>query len=622
MEGPPYQREGDQKTVAGARPAEYIFFLTGESMEVLNGHQLYDAFYSGACEVIGQQDHLNSINVFPVPDGDTGTNLAVTLHHIMETTEVSESIGDTLASMSDAAITGARGNSGAIFAQFLSGLSEDLRQKVHVTLEHFTRAVEHARARAYKAMSEPKEGTILSVISDWARSLRENLSRVASFTELFQLSLAAAEASMKGTTAKLEVLRLAGVVDAGALGFYGFIQGASDFLATGKRAAIPQPKIGNLEARHERPVSAEEIRHRYCTEAILTSDAIDADALQNDLQEFGDSLIVAGGGQKVRVHIHTNRPAAFFERLRGHGRLVQQKVDDMVEQFDAVYRRKYPIALVTDSACDLPREILDAYQIHVVPLSILVDGVEYLDGLTVSPREFHGMVRTAKRHPTTSQPPAATFHRLYSYLSSHYDSIISIHLSARLSGTWEVSRREAAHFDQKKITVIDSRHLSGSLGLIVLRAAEEIAAGKSHEEVAAAVECFLPRAENLVSVKTLAHMVRGGRVSPLQGLAAKILNMKPIVSVDREGKSVLYGRAFSTRANINKILRMVADRHRQSPLRSYAVVHANAPERAEQLARRLREIVGKDPLYIMEISPIVSLNAGPGALSVVTMSEE
>ncbi len=591
-------------------------------MEKLNGHQLFDAFYSGACEVIGQQDHLNSINVFPVPDGDTGTNLAVTLHHIMETTEVSESIGDTLASMSDAAITGARGNSGAIFAQFLSGLSEDLRQKAHATLEHFTQAVEHARSRAYRAMSEPKEGTILSVISDWAQSLRANLGGAVSFRELFQRSLAAAETSMQRTMEKLEVLRLAGVVDAGALGFYGFIQGASDFLATGRRAAIREPKVGGVEQKHERPVSADEIRHRYCTEAILKADAIDAEALRKDLEEFGDSLIVAGGGQKVRVHIHTSRPAAFFERLRRHGRLVQQKVDDMVEQFDAVHRRTYPIALVTDSACDLPREILDAYQIHVVPLSILVDGVEYLDGLTVSPQELHGMVRTAKRHPTTSQPPAAAFNRLYSYLSSHYDSIIAIHLSAKLSGTWEVSRREAERLPDKKITVIDSRHLSGSLGLIVLRAAEEIAAGKSHEEVAAAVESFLPRADNLVSVKTLAHMVKGGRVSPLQGLAAKILNMKPIVSVDREGKSVLYGKAFSTRANIKKILKMVADRHRERPLRSYAVVHAKAPERAEQLAQRLREIVGKDPLYIMEISPIVSLNAGPGALSVVTMSEE
>ena len=202
-------------------------------MKTLNGQQFFDAFSSGASQVIGQQDHLNAINVFPVPDGDTGTNLAVTLSHIMETAQVSDSIGDTLASMSDAAIIGARGNSGAIFAQFLGGLSENLRQRAHVTLEHFTQAVEHARSRAYRAMSEPREGTILSVITDWAGSLRENLARAGSFRELFQRSLAAAEASLAGTTARLEVLRRAGVVDAGALGFYGFIQGIAEYLVTG-----------------------------------------------------------------------------------------------------------------------------------------------------------------------------------------------------------------------------------------------------------------------------------------------------------------------------------------------------------------------------------------------------
>ncbi len=255
----------------------------------------------------------------------------------------------------------ARGNSGAILAQFLGGLSGNLRQKAHATLELFTQAVEHARSRAYRAMSEPKEGTILSVISDWAQLLRANLGGATSFRELFQRSLAAAEASMQRTMGKLEVLRLAGVVDAGALGFYGFIQGASEFLATGNRAAIREPSAAAIEAMHEHPAPAEEIRHRYCTEAILKADGVDTDALRRELGEFGDSPIVAGTSKKVRVRIHTNRPAAFFERLRGHGRLLQQKVDDMVAQFDAVYRRKYPIALVTDSACDLPREILDSY---------------------------------------------------------------------------------------------------------------------------------------------------------------------------------------------------------------------------------------------------------------------
>lgn len=589
-------------------------------MKTLNGRQLFDAFYSGACSVIGQQDHLNAINVFPVADGDTGTNLAVTLSHIMETTEVSESIGDTLASMSDAALTGARGNSGAIFAQFLGGLSEDLRQRAHVTLEHFTRAVEHARTRAYKAMSEPREGTILSVITDWAQSLRQNLARAASFRELFQHAMPAAEASLAGTTARMEVLRRAGVVDAGALGFLGFIRGIAEYLATGTRTTACPPREAELRERHEEPVGGDAVRLRYCAEAVLKARLIDEDRLRGELAGFGDSLIIAGGSGKVRIHIHTDTPAALFEKLRGFGELAQQKVDDMRAQFEVAHGRRHRIALVTDSACDLPRELLDAHQVQVVPLSILVDGVEYLDGLTVSPPEFSRLVATARRHPTTSQPPASAFRRLYSFLASHYESIIAIHISAKLSGTWEVSRREAERITGKRITVIDSRHLSGSLGLLVLQAARQVEAGKSHDEVVASVEAALPRARNYVSVKTLSHMVRGGRVSPLAGLAAKILNLKPIVSVDGEGRSVLHGKAFSTRSTIRRILAMVAEGHRGDPVAGFAVVHARAPARAHALARQVRAIVGREPEYVMEISPIVSLNAGPGALSVVTVS--
>ena len=116
-------------------------------------------------------------------------------------------------------------------------------------------------------------------------------------------------------------------------------------------------------------------------------------------------------------------------------------------------------------------------------------------------------------------------------------------------------------------------------------------------------------------------MVRGGRVSPLAGFLAKVMNLKPIVSVDAEGKSLLYGKAFSARSNLRKILSMVAADHRAHPVRSYAVVHAGVPEAARQFAARLSEIMGKEPLYVMEISPVVSLNSGPGALSVVTMAE-
>jgi hypothetical protein len=399
------------------------------------------------------------------------------------------------------------------------------------------------------------------------------------------------------------------------------VRGARDFLLTGKKPRLEAPKILDLDSAHDVPASEESISHRYCTEVMLRLDRGSPEELRAELEPLGDSLIVVNAGNKVRVHIHTDRPADLVALLRARGGILQQKADDMREQFQTVHRRKHAIALLTDSSCDLPREVLDAHQIHVVPLRILSGGAEYIDRVTITPAQLTRMQKSARPYPSTSQPPAADLHHAYAWLSRHYESVIAIHVSGKMSGTYAASRREAEKIPGKRITVIDSRHLSGSLGLLVLRAAEAISSGTGHDAVVSLIEASIPKANILVSVRTLDYMVRGGRVSPLKGILAKLMNLKPIVSVDADGNSLLYGKAFSTRANIEKILRMIAEDHRAHPLHSYAVVHAGVPEAARQFASRLKDIIGKDPLYIMEISPVVSLNAGPGAISVVTMRE-
>jgi hypothetical protein len=225
--------------------------------------------------------------------------------------------------------------------------------------------------------------------------------------------------------------------------------------------------------------------------------------------------------------------------------------------------------------------------------------------------------------PKTAQPPAHFFGRLYSYLGSHYDSIVAIHLAACLSGTCESSRREAAKARQAgaDVRVLDSRHLSGSLGLVVLRAAQAAEAGMAASEIEEKLPQWSAKARILVSVTSLRYMVKGGRVSPLKGFAARVLNLKPIVSVDETGKSILYGKSFSEEANLRNIIRMVAEQHRKQPLRCYAIGHSNAPQKAEAFAVRLEKELGFPPLYVTQISSVVALNAGPGAVSVVTMSE-
>ncbi len=593
--------------------------------QVLTGEMLFNLFVSGGNYIIENKEDLNKINVFPVPDGDTGTNLASTFSSIIENGNIYNSAGKTMQSIAEEALIGARGNSGIIFAQFLSGLSSAIGESYTVTVDTFSEAVKKGVNSAFEAISNPVEGTMLSVIRDWSDTILVKTPKLNDFYLLFSDSVETAKKLLRETTDKLKDLREAHVVDAGAKGFVHFLQGAYDFLKTG---VVRYPKAEAVtigDDVHEELVENKELRFRYCTEALIRSSGqdavIDKNQIKKLIEPYGASLIVAGTESNVRIHIHTNRPAEVFHALRPFGSLAQQKADDMGRQQETVYHRKYPIALVTDSVCDLPQHIIDEYQIHVIPLHLLIDDDEYLDKLTITPEKFFGMLDSTKTYPTTSQPSSRTIANLYSFLSTYYESIIAIHLSGAMSGTFNASRQQAEKIKETKITVIDSKQLSGSLGLIVRRAAEEIAAGKSHEEVVKAVEDFIPKADNFVSVQTLKYMVKGGRVSPLKGMMAKIMNLKPIVSVDTEGNSVLYGKAFSKRSNMKKIIRMVTDIHNEHPLRSYAVVHAHAPDSAQCYADALDQAIGFGPDYVMDISPIVALNAGLGAVSVVTMKE-
>ena len=623
-------------------------------MNELDGHHLYGAFREGAKSLRDAQDELNRINVFPVPDGDTGTNMAVTLTHAVETIEASDSASATMASMADAALAGARGNSGVIFAQFLSGLKDAVAGATTVSLSRFVHGIEHAYESARKAITEPVEGTILSVIHDWALALRHELSGAENFRELFHATLPALRRSLEATRNQLEVLRRAGVVDAGASGFVAFVHGARNYLERGSSAdsgpgaprdpkavdstmpghfsgaapsamaqpggagPVPTPLAEGTELEHGSPEGP-----RYCAEFLVSGGRIDTDALRAELAGLGDSLIVAGSGRIGRVHIHTDQPTAVHDVVAGMGTLVEQKVDDMRRQREdaEAAQRGDRIALVTDSTCDLPAELMDRYHIHVIPLFLRFGEDEYLDRLTLDPATFYDRAEASTVYPVSSQPAATGIERLYRTLLSHYGHVVALHVAAPLSGTFEASLRAAQAVDPERIRVFDSRQLSGSLGLVVLRAATFLEEGQSFTELCERLPEWFGKAEILVSVRRLDSMVRGGRVSAFGGALGSALNVKPIVSLDVDGRSKLYGAAFGVSGNLRKIVRMVEARNRRAPLRNYAVVHAHDPQGACRLAGLIEERIGMPALFQTEISAVVGMNAGRGALAVVMMSE-
>lgn len=588
---------------------------------ILDGEKLYHCFVSGAHEVIRNRRDLNDTNVFPVADGDTGNNLASTMNSIINQSRVTASAGHTMNSIADAALTGARGNSGIIMAQYINGISMGLKDQQEITIHTFADSVKNAVPHAYNAISVPVEGTIITVIREWADTVYHMKDQARDFNELLSVPLDIAGRVLKETTSMLKVLERSKVVDSGAKGFVHFIRGFTDFIRTGKVIDT----VDEIDLYDEVEILDGEPTFRYCTEALIVNDRpIDLEAIKQDFKDHGDSLIVAGNPNKVRIHIHSDHPEEVMSQLRQRGTIIQQKADDMRRQYESSFVRKHQIALVTDSIADLPKELIDQHQIHMIPLNIMVGESSYLDKVTMTPEIFYDLVEELDEYPSSAQPTPKVVESLYHTLLRHYDQVLVITVANAQSGTFSVFKKVADEMSGtgKRIEVIDSRQNSGAEGLLVLKAAELIEAGHPLDRVIETIEHLRGQTRILVSVKTLKYMVRSGRLSKLSGMAGKIINLKPVVSLDEIGKGMIEGKAFSISANINKILQLVRQTQKEKGIDRYAIVHADDEGRAQDLKNKLVRLLGKEPEYIMNISTIVGMSAGKGSVAVAYMSEE
>jgi DegV family protein with EDD domain len=596
----------------------------------LTGKAYYYAFLAGAKKILENQKELDRINVFPVPDADTGSNLAATVRAIIERVRPHRSYTVTSEAIAAAALEGARGNSGVIFAQFLHGLGAESCGSHEISVAHFGQSVRAAVRTMYEAIAEPKEGTMITVIRKWAESVASPKDESESFLKVLTRAQVRAVEALQETRYRLEAMRRARVVDAGSKGMVLFLEGMIDFLAkpSHKKLLSIRREAAGIEGVAEVP--SEPGRRRYCTEALIKplpgreGPGLDRDGLKSAISGFGDSLVIAGSKDALRFHIHTDAPAELFYKIRNTGAIVSQKAEDMLRQYEAAHHRKSTIALVTDSACDLPPEVLDRYQVHVVPMRLEFGDSPYLDKVTITPDQFYRMLDERREYPKTAQPSPQAFESLYANLAAHYDSIISIHLAQKLSGTYSTSLAAARRVSErtgKTITVIDSRTISGALGLLVLRIARLIEEGASHDAAAAEAERALPNSRILVGVRTLKYMVRSGRVSPMAGAVANLLNLKPIVSLRETGETRISDKAFSRRGSLRKILRRLRAEASSGRVGEYCVLHAHDPEDALAYAAEAERVFGVKPAFTMDISPAIGLHAGVGAVAVAFLTE-
>ena len=301
-----------------------------------SGERIKAAFLAGASNLYKHKDYVNELNVFPVPDGDTGTNMYMTLKSACEAVNAVETdnIHDICKAIASGSLRGARGNSGVIMSQILRGFTNAIKDEKEVTVEIILKALMKAKETAYKAVVKPKEGTILTVINALAEKSMEMLDSGLSDIEKFEKVIEYGDEVLQKTPDMLPILKEAGVVDSGGQGLMYFAHGVLSYIkgedidvAFDNTSAAKHTNI-NLSVEQD-----QDIKFGYCTECIInTSTKFKDNAVEEIiayLEDIGDSLVVVGDDEYIKIHVHTNHPGKVFEKGLEYGFLTNLKVDNL-----------------------------------------------------------------------------------------------------------------------------------------------------------------------------------------------------------------------------------------------------------------------------------------------------
>lgn len=584
-------------------------------IENIDGQSIYNFFISGANNLIFNEHNLNKINVFPVADGDTGTNLALTMKSIVTKSVKYDHFNKSVTSISETAIENAYGNSGIIFAQYLNGFAIESKDKESLTVSEFIEIAGKAAAYAYDAVVNPKEGTILSVMKDWTSELRSHLN-LADFDKMFELSVQKAKILVEETKYKMKVFLDNDVVDAGAKGFLLFLEGILEYIKNGRTPVSANAEDFKPEEHIHIITDTEVNANRYCSQFYIETDK-KPDFFKNELKSLGDSLVVTGAEKRLKIHIHTDHPEQVTAVLIKEESILSQKVEDMKLAADIIHRRKNKIGIVTDSIADLPQSFIDDEQITVVPVNLICDTHVYLDKITMKPSQFYENLKNYRMNPTSAQPTAAVLEKTFSDLLRYFDSVIGIFVSAEMSGTYKNAKRAAESAAKKggKITVIDSKLNSSAEGLLVMKAAELIGQGLSHEDTADMLLNVIKNIHIYVSINDLSSMVKGGRISRTQGYILSKIHLKPVISINESGKGVICEKTFSRKSAVKKILKKMKEDMNLQGIEKYAVVYSDSKSDVSGFTDELIKLTGKQPAFCEPISPVIGLNSGPGAFA-------
>ncbi len=615
----------------------------GTRIAYVDGPRLRRAFLAACAHARQHKAELNRINVFPVPDGDTGTNLALTLDAMAGDLAASRErrVDRVAASVARSAVLGARGNCGMMLSQFLLGFAGGLEGRVRASAQEFGSALMAGSRALDAAVDKPVEGTILTVVRDLASVAVGSSGGPgnADFADLMADVLKTARESLERTPDLLPVLAEAGVVDAGAKGFVQMVEGVVHLIEHGD-GAQSRGLSGDAHTDGE-PVRADwspigSMDHplgqgtlRYCTEILVEGpDLPDERTVRAALREGSEELLVIRSEDILKVHLHTDHPQEAISYCGTLGTVTAHKAEDMFAQFEVARGAgaeavRRPVGILVDSGSDLPDAVIRAHGMHMVPL-LLLDGERSLrDRIDVTAEEFHARLDDGGPLPTTSQPPPGQFSEAFERASTDSEVVVGILLAASLSGIFQSAEHGARLVPELDVRLVDSRAASILVGLLAVKAAELAESGMSADEIVAEVERIRGQSGIAFTVRSLDRLIASGRLSHFAGWLGGLLDLKPVLGLAPDGRIQALGKARGAR-RVRKLLleKIFAEIPPGARKVRFGIIHAGAPELAASLRTELEARFGGAEILVSPITPVIATHLGSGAWGIAYMVED
>jgi len=570
-----------------------------------------------SCQKIEEhKEEINKINVFPVPDQDTGSNMTKTLTGVKEAIENRDfkDLDEISEATLDGALTAAQGNAGVIYVGFLAGFLPILN-KNPVNAKKLALAFEKGAERARQSIQNPKEGTILDVIDAATQTFKREAEKEKDLVKIFKSAVEEAKEALLATREKMEIFRKANVVDAGGLAYLMILESHLEALEGEKREEKKEEKPSEKVRRFVQTLS-----YRYEVVSLIKNPKFSEKNIQDKLKNLGNSLDMVQIGEKMKIHIHTDSPDEVKKIMRGLGQILSLREEDMAKEVGGEESvRKVSIGIVTEDVADLPAKIVERYQIEIVSLIVDWPEGENLSGENIYQKMREADKRGIKASPKTSQAAPKSYLEAFQKQLQKFDKVLCITITSKLSGCYNSAVQARSMVPTpEQIFILDSLTASSGQGLLVLRAIELIQEQRDIAEVLDELRKTIPQIHFWVILEDPKWLEAGGRASKSQTnwvRRMKKINLHPLIAV-KDGVVAKGGVIFAkdmAEALFKKISKESQKARKQGKRIRVIIGQADNLEGAEKLRKMLKEIKAEVP-FISLGSPVVCAHAGPGTL--------